>query len=172
MPNLIDRSVDEPIKMLIMADPGMGKTCALASLVNAGWNVRVLDFDNKVSAMIPYLTEESLHSDRVKYITLTDKLKVSSDGVVRCEGIPNAIVKCMTALDNWKTKSEDLGKVTSWTKSDILVMDTLTFMGDAAMRKVKVANARDGKRTHPQDWGDAQQIQRNLLQVFFSSAIK
>ena len=46
MPNLSKHQSSEFTKLLLMGDSKSGKTGALASLVLAGYKLRILDFDN------------------------------------------------------------------------------------------------------------------------------
>ena len=166
-------SIDEnqaSVKACLMADSGDGKTCALASLVNAGYEMAVLDFDNKIRAIRPFLTDEAFSSGRLHFAELTDKLKTINDKIVP-KGQPIATTKAMTLLNHWKIGEEDLGPVSSWGPNRILVVDTLTFQGDAAMRHVQALASASGDRIHPSHWGEAQRIQQGFLELLCSQAI-
>jgi Tfp pilus assembly pilus retraction ATPase PilT len=51
MPSMLDHESNELVKILVAADSGSGKTGSLASLVDAGFNLRILDFDNGLSVL-------------------------------------------------------------------------------------------------------------------------
>ena len=51
MPSLANHQSNEFTKLLIEGDSGSGKTGALASLVKAGYKLRILDMDNGLDAL-------------------------------------------------------------------------------------------------------------------------
>ena len=66
-----------PIKALLMGEAGSGKTSALASLLAAGYQVRVIDADNKIDGLRNILThKDSKYKrdsiERLAYVTLTE----------------------------------------------------------------------------------------------------
>jgi len=167
-----------------MADSGSGKTGALASLANAGYNVRVLDFDNGLDVLRAYLTPEGL--SRVHYVTLTDKLKGGGASGSLPEGIPQSTATAMKMLDNWKifkaqTKDEiaakapkevleDFGPVSTWDENDVIVIDSLTLQGNSALRHIMAMN----NASHEKKWGwygPAMEVQEGLLERLYSTAI-
>src|SRR3990167_5326691 len=86
MANLANHPSALKTNLLFLGDSGMGKTGALASLAIAGYNLRIMDYDNGVDILAnilkpgiqPYMLtpEQSLTAiSRVDYITLTDKFK-------------------------------------------------------------------------------------------------
>ena len=172
MADIADKEQLTAAKVLVMGPPGAGKTCALASLANAGYHMGVIDFDNKIHPMVPYLTDEAKAAGRVKYATLTDKLQATADGKIIPVGTPTSTLKAMKLLNHWKTTSEDLGRIQDWDNNHILVIDTLTFQGRSALRHVQQLAGTQGQRPTPADWGNAQEIQRGLLLLLFSEAIK
>ncbi|HSE45495.1 MAG TPA: hypothetical protein VLA89_09255, partial [Gemmatimonadales bacterium] len=55
--NLSDASSQPLVKLMLVGDSKSGKTAALASLVEAGYELRVLDLDNK---LVPSYFEQTL----------------------------------------------------------------------------------------------------------------
>ena len=55
MPPLATHAATKRTKLLIVGDPGSGKTALLGSLANAGYNVRILDFDAGVDILFAYV---------------------------------------------------------------------------------------------------------------------
>src|SRR4051812_44359341 len=80
MPPLANHQSAKTTKLLLMGDSGTGKTGALASLADAGFNLRILDFDNGIDALFNYLTDPKSKyskesSARVHYRTLTEQMR-------------------------------------------------------------------------------------------------
>lgn len=171
MPPLSKHHSAETVKLILMADSGSGKTGALASLANAGYNLRIMDFDNGLDVLPRYCTEEGLA--RVNYVTLTDALKMSqgsSTGVLP-NGVPQALTNAIKLMNHWKTEDEDLGPVTSWGTKDILIVDSITMQGEAAMRWGMAVNGKsqEAKWGH---YGPAMEQQEGLFSMLFSTDIK
>jgi hypothetical protein len=174
------------IKGLHLGASGSGKTGALASLANAGFNLRIVDYDNGLDCLGSFLTPEA--ADRVIYETFTDKFTVSPAGV-SWAGMPTAFSNSMKLLSNWKmpertingvlTPAYDLGPISSWTEQDILIIDSLTIMGNAIMRynlglQSSSSNFSEERKLHPRqsDWGEAQNRQEAVLEMLYSDQIK
>ena len=81
-----------------------------------------------------------------------------------------AWTKAVTLLSNWK--SDSLGPVSSWTPNDILVIDSLTHCGEAAMRYHQSLNAKLGQHPSLPDWGVVQTMMKELLELLKDSEIK
>jgi len=120
--------------LLIEGDSKAGKTGALASLVAAGFKLRVLDFDNGLDVLKQYILRDAPDKlDNVEFRTLRDDRKASAMGhVITSKAFPEAL----KMLDKWKYKEDDvetdLGDPASWGADCILVIDSLTFLSDAA----------------------------------------
>lgn len=137
MPKLSEHQSNAYTKLLIEGDSKSGKTGSLASLVAAGYKLRILDFDNGLDVLKQYI----LHScpeliDNVEYRTLRDERKASSQGPT-IAGKPRAFVDAYKMIDHWRYTDEngsevDLGVPSDWGPSCILVLDSLTFLSDAA----------------------------------------
>jgi hypothetical protein len=134
------------VKVIIMGDSGSGKTGHLASLANAGYQLRVLDIDNKLGILRSYLdanAEENIH-----FITLRDDISAPKANAYR------DLTKII--WNGWKTKTENLGALSEWDANSVLVIDSLTFLGKAAMHK---AASEGGKPMNTKltmsEWGEA-----------------
>lgn len=173
MSTLASRTNDQLFKGLLVGYPGTGKTGALACLANAGYNIRILDFDGNIEPLARYVRPE--FRENVEIVALEDRLKM---GPRRVEplGIPTAFATALKLLDNWKYKEGerevDFGPVTKWTSDDILVLDSLTGMGRAAFRRTIVLNGRTGdKLPRIQDWGAAMGDQEALIELLTSASV-
>jgi len=157
--------------MLLIGDSGTGKTGALASLVKAGYELVILDFDNGLDILVSLLEKEPNAKEllaRVSYSTCTDKMK-SVSGLMVPEGVPKAFSKAMNLLSNWKTEDEDLGPLSTWGSNRILVVDSLTFLSKAAFRWVEGINfSNDGRAIY----GEAQKRVEGCLGMLYSDAVK
>jgi hypothetical protein len=77
-----------------------------------------------------------------------------------------AWTKAVTLLYNWK--SDNLGPVSSWTPNDILVIDSLTHCGEAAMRYHQSLNAKTGMHPTLPDCGIVQTMMKECLRCSIS----
>lgn len=165
------------IKMLLIGGSGSGKTGALASLVNLGYEFFILDFDNGLEPLITHT--ETAKRKLIHYHTLTDELKpkkkAGKRSLAKTKDKPEAINDALSLVDDWRDDLEDdnaksLGSVWDWGPNKILVIDSLTLMGEAAMRYNLALNVRE--RPEIQDWEAAINMQREMLQMLFQTQIK
>lgn len=171
------------IKAILIGDSGSGKTGSIAALANAGYNIRALDYDSGLQIWSQYLTPEA--RKRVYYETLTDKFFIEPDGKMNWEDPPLAYVNGCKLLRHWKMPERkvgdlaipayDLGNPINWGSDTILVMDSMTGFGSAAMRHVLTMNkASLERRQHPwpQDMGEAQNLVEYFLEFVRSAQLK
>jgi len=158
--------------MLLMGDPGAGKTGSLASLAHAGYNLRIIDLDNKLEVLINQLRDPKSPYDkeawkRVRYVTLTEKANVIGGTM----GNPRS-------FSNWNrigatmNKFEDLGSVFDWTDKDVLVIDSLTAAGTAAFNLAAGQNAGNKNVDNRMFYFHAQNYLENLAIVLASDDVK
>ena len=105
MPTLSQHQSSATTKMLLIGDSGSGKSGALASLADAGFNLRVLDLDNGLDVLKNLLTDpkSSYKQDsasRVEYLTLTDKMRNINGRLVPASA--SVWSRTVGMLDNWK----------------------------------------------------------------------
>lgn len=177
MPSLAEHSSLEFVKGLYLGDPGAGKTGSLDSLVAAGYDLRIYDYDNLLGSLVQQILHR--HPEllgRVSYQTFTDKMEGKDIPVVMVEknarvqpftkGTPTAFVNGLKQLTRWKTEDEDFGDPGTWGPDVVLVLDSLTNLGQAALRYAMVMNplAKDGRTF----FGTAQSLVLNVLQLLFS----
>jgi hypothetical protein len=171
MPTLANHHASKVSKMLLIGDSGSGKTGALASLANAGYNLRILDFDNGCDVLHAFVDSDKL--DNVVIETLTDKMVPSMDGPAQPVGVATdmAYARAMRLIQNWKTPDGTFGPITNWGENDVFVLDSLTIQGNACLNYIKAANNSLAER----DWGfygPAMELQEKFLQLLFSDAVK
>ena len=182
MPSMTQHPVSHITKMLLLGESGSGKTGSLASLVKAGYNLRILDFDNGVDIYKNLLEGDTEALGRITYETLTDKMKGVAGKSIP-DGMPTAFSRATALLDRWQMKETlgpdgevypayDLGQITSWGSNDVLVIDSLTMMANAAMRWVLTVNNRPPGVKQLQDYGAAQDMIEAVLQRLYCDAVK
>jgi hypothetical protein len=151
MAKLADDTQVDFVKGLIYGDGGAGKTSSLISLVQAGYKLRIYDFDNllkPLKGLIKARCPERI--DQVSVQTFTDKLKGIDVPVVmqgasmkvmpNVVGTPKAYSDAMKQLNHWKDGDEDLGAPSSWGEDTIVVIDSLTSAANSAFRYVQAMN--------------------------------
>src|SRR5271167_481522 len=181
MTKLANHQSAQTTKLLLVGDNGSGKTGALASLASAGYSIRILDLDNGIDVLRSLLTDPKYISgpaaiyksdsiERIDFETITDPMKSVAGKLMPSKA--TAWQRAVGLLDNWKTSSSDFGPLTTWTSKDVLVIDSLTFICNAAMQFVLSMNARLGQQPHQSDWYQGQQLIEGLCQKLFDEAIK
>jgi len=136
VPPLTEHQASKITKLIILGDSTSGKTGSLASLACAGYNLRIIDLDNNADVLYDYLTSPKSpyppgHAQNVRIITLTDPLKNISGKIYFAKSV--VWPKVMSLLDNWTDGEEKLGPVTNWGEKDILVIDSLSKLAEAAL---------------------------------------
>ncbi len=178
MPKLSDHQSNEFTKMLIMGDSGSGKTGCLVSLLKAGYKLFILDWDNGLEPLKQFAFKECPEMvDNVEYRTLRDKRKATAEGATVVA--PKAFLEGIKMLDLWKYKADDGGEInfgspSEWGRDCILVIDSLTFMSDAAYdwREPLAPRSRDGKYDARAVYGDAQAAIENVLALLTSEGFR
>jgi hypothetical protein len=138
MTSLRDHHSNTLVKLLYLGDSKAGKTTSLACLVDAGYHLRILDFDNLLdvfTSKVRELCPDKL--DNVEFRTLRDKVKGTDAGMI-IDGKPKAWIDSLKMLNNWKYTDEngeifDLGSPAEWGPDCILVIDSLSRWCDAAL---------------------------------------
>ena len=165
MGTLADLPTGGAAKLLIAGDSGSGKTCSIASIVKAGYEVFVADTDNGVRVLrsTGLLTDEE--QAKVKYLTFRDK----------SDGKPTAWNRLRETLitKGWVDGDTNYGKIDTWDSNRVLILDTLTFAGKAAINFVLNNNNRQlDAQLSPGEWGDAARALENLVAHITSDHLK
>jgi hypothetical protein len=168
MPSLQSPQPTALVKALLIGDSGTGKTGSLASLVAAGYRVRILDMDNKVqNGILPQVLKrvapDKLSS--VDFEALRDRYKSTPAGPM-VDGLPKAFVSAIGLLDKWT----DGTKPAEWGPNTVLVIDSLTFLSDAAFNWAKGMNPTS---KDPRQWyGAAQEAIESVIAQLTSDSFK
>jgi hypothetical protein len=171
MPSLSEYSQTKSIKMLSIGDSGKGKTGALAALAEAGFKLRILDYDNGVGILASLLKSKPALAN-VIYEPCLDEYQTVGQKILP-KGMPTAFSKGLNMLSKWKSKDgTDLGAVSSWGKDTILIIDSLSHMSNAALQYVLAINNRSGEHPWQSDWGQAMDMIEAMLKILYSDQIK
>lgn len=191
MPPLTSHHSAQTTKLLLIGDSGSGKTGALASLAAAGYNLRILDFDNGMDVLKDYLTNPASSymkkdpkvASRVHYVTLTDKMRTIQGKIFPMAA--QAWSQGISLLEHWKepqpwqpkdTPPVDFGRLTDWGPQDVLVIDSFTMVSTAAMNFYLFMNGLLGQTRggydYQRDIGGTQSLLRTLLEMLYDSNVK
>ena len=138
MPKGSQHSSASLTKMLLVGESGSGKSGALASLAAADYKLRILDFDNGLDFLMRYMRKNHPDKiDNIEFVPLRDKLKKNAaTGAMMPAGVPKAYTDGVGFLDKW----EDGTSPQTWGPNHVLVIDSLTFMAQAAFRWKEALN--------------------------------
>lgn len=148
MPNIADHVASTRVKALLMGDPGSGKTTVCATLANSGYNTRIIDSEEGLDGLIYFLTEEG--ASRTHYQTVATYTEFSD------------------ILSKGWVSPENLGKIQEWGPEDVLVIDTLTTIGEMALRGFQGNKSVADRR----DYHQAQQMVIGVLSFLMSKLVK
>ena len=186
MPPITAHQSSTTTKLLLIGDSGGGKTGALASLAQAGYNLRIIDLDNGVDILKNLLTDPASPykvkdlASQVQYITVTDPMKKAAvktaDGNLAANAtlvpaVAKAWPKVISLLTDWTDGDIKLGSILTWTPQDILVIDSLSRLSDAAKNFILGMNGRLGQPPFQSDWGDAQRLVEGLLAMLYDEHV-
>ena len=197
MAGILDH-MDAPAKILLIGKSGAGKTGSLASLVAAGYNLRIIDTDKGIRPLqslltdsrYPYIktiTDKGIDLNQaVRYISIDTSMKLQNtkkrigDNKFSVETLlaPNdarAWGTMLDALDNWREGDVSLGSVRTWTANDILVFDSFSTLAKCAYYFSQSLNGRLGARDngfdYQRDIGEAQSQLTRLLELLYDSGV-
>lgn len=155
-------------RILMIGAPKSGKTGSLACLVNSGkYQLRILDLDRNLDPL--YVFVDSDKRDCVSVITLFDNLR-DTGKKVEVSGEPSAFKNTLRALDHWvDDEGRDFGAVKDWGPDVVLVLDSLTALGEAAFRRRRhVRPAGSSGDDNISDWGQAIKDQSAVMEMLAS----
>lgn len=180
-----------PIKMINIGDTGSGKTGALASLASAGYRLAILDLDNGTESLVNLLTDPKSGYPKeaianIRWKTITEPMRVLGGNIVpRSATVWNRTTEM---LDNWKggkralpsgeivDAEEPWGPIWNWDSSYVLVLDTLSTLGEASRNFNLMMNGNLGKKRtsmeEMRDIGAAQNQLDKFLQLVFDESLK
>ena len=160
MPTLDQHQSSDYTKILYIGDSSSGKTGSLVSLLSDGYRFRIIDMDNGLTALKTYGKKAGADLSLIEYETYRDEFRMTPTGPMP-KGVPKAFTGAMAKLTEW-SEIEDPRSIT--------VIDSLTFLGKAAMAWAKGMNptVKD-----PRQWFyTAQQAVETVLAMITSEAYK
>jgi len=167
MGNGADETV-EPIRLLYLGYPGSGKTGSLAALANAGFKLRILDFDGNLEPLRAYT--DAAHKKNLDWLTFEDATVVGRHGYQEVQGIPEAFNNALRAMIEWKDGDRNLGRSKDWGPDTIVVLDSMTSMGQAAKWKIIKMQNKNPETVSDRVWGLAMQEQEEFIKNLTSSS--
>jgi len=172
MPTLADPQPNKPRKLLLVGEPGTAKTSSIASLANHGLEVFILDLDNGLEPLLhpKYGVKEEFRG-HVHFKTITQKMKATPLGPI-VFGEPKVYSRTLRALNSWKEGEVDFGNAGEWDTTRVLVLDSLSALGEAAMHFSLQLNKRLNQQPFQSDWGVAMNKQESLCEMLCSAEVK
>ena len=161
------------VKALSLGYPGTAKTGSLAALANSGrYKLRIVDLDGNAAPLYEYIDPKFY--ENVDIVTIQEDLKLVGNAI-RTKGPPVVFKKTMDLLTQWRytegDQETDLGSLYDWGTDTVLVLDSLTALGKAAMRRVLMLQNRLDSGPRQKDWGLAQTDQEAVCEILTSGAI-
>jgi hypothetical protein len=152
-----------PVRAMLVGYPGAGKTGALACLLNAGFKLRILDFDGNLEPLLLYADKSRLGN--LDVMSFEDKVRMGQGGLEPI-GIPTAFANAFKAMDKWDNGEESA----NWGLETVVVLDSLTAMGSAAMARSMKLNNKTPMNMTDRVWGMAMAEQEEFVKRLTSSA--
>lgn len=161
MPSLSSHTGSSLVKAIAIGDSGAGKTGALASLVAAGYKLRIVDFDNGLDRLVFELRKANLPLDLVEYETCTDKFQNLGG-----KPVPQTAKAWSEGMDALTKFCKDC------TPDHVIVVDSATFAARAALRWILKLNGRISSPPYQSDWGEAQRLVEGMFGLLYDSGVQ
>jgi len=167
MTTLADHKSSDFVKLIFIGHSGAGKTGALTPLVEAGYELRIIDLDSGLDALVNHVSEVNPKLlSSVEFESFRDRVKMTASGPAVI-GSPKAYVQTLNALEKWPADGSDPAK---WGARRVLVIDSLTNLGRAAFQWAKAANPTS---KDPRQWyKTAQDLLEDLIANVTSDAFE
>src|SRR5712672_399137 len=111
------------------------KTGALAALANAGYKIRMIDFEGNTAPLYANTLPEN--RSNIAIASVRDKITLGGGrDITQCTN-PVAFRQAWRLLDNFVDNAgNELGSAADWGDDTVLVIDGITQMGEACMRRI------------------------------------
>ena len=156
------------VKLLLLGDAKSGKTTSLASLVAAGYKLRILDFDNLLDTLAQRVRNECpQYLENVEFRSIRDSYKGTQAGTV-IDGKPRAWIDSLKMLNRWQYDEVDFGIPGTWGPECVLVIDSLSRWCDSAydFHEAMTPKGRSGESDGRAVYGNAQDdVERQLANL-------
>lgn len=159
----------EPARVMLVGYPGTAKTGAIAALANAGFKIRMLDFDGNYVSLLKFTKPE--FRSNIDIVTLEDSLKALPASYLSSPQ-PTAFAKGLKLMDRWEymegETKVDLGSSDNWGMDTVVVLDSLTAMGECAFRRAMALSNKTPTNVTQQVWGLAMKEQDQFIEKLTS----
>jgi hypothetical protein len=148
----------DPLRVMVGGWPKGGKTASIVALLNAGYKVRMLDFEGNYDVILNYAKPEALKN--LDIVTIQDKQ--SSDGMTPFDSVDSpkdmGYSRALQQLKDWKTTDADgqpisLGAAYTWGPDTVLVLDNLTRLGEMSNRRARRLKGQKAGSSTANTWG-------------------
>ena len=162
MPDISEHTALTTIKALCAGDGGTGKTGSLVSLVDAGYDLRILDTDRGSDILANLLKGKKLRPGQVQFETVEDGYRqVGGKAVPDGKGFEKAIGLCM----KWSDGTNPI----EWGPEKVFVVDSLTTMGRLSLTRTLKLVGKLGQPPSQPDWGNAINDLKAFLETILSN---
>ena len=150
-------------KIMLIGDSGTGKTGSLISLLEAGYHLHFIDMDNGLKFIANWCRKNRPDLlSKVDYVYCRDKYYPHPTEGMKFKPPASAYIKASRLLDKWEDGSEP----SKWGESHVLVVDSLTYLGYAALNQAYTlmpASASGAKPNGMQIYGMAGEAISNFM---------
>lgn len=154
------------VKMFYVGHSGTGKTGSLLSLIEAGYNIKLMDFDNGFQILINLIQHQC--PERLGQLDVESFRDIWTMGPTgpAVKGSPRAFTSATKMLDKWS----DGTSPAEWGPDTIFVLDSVTHYGRAAYNFAVSLNPQyKDQKLH---YHAAQQLIFNQLATIMSDYFK
>ena len=170
MPSMTNHK--KSLRVLIVGDPGSGKSTAVGKLAEHGQELFICDFDDNLNPLPQFVKKDSL--ENIHYETLLDPVTIDEvSGKPIVKGIPTAWSRYTKLAKEWvdSETGESFGAPDDWDDTQWFVEDSMTTKGNAAMNYTMFKRKRMGKRRGFAEWGDAIERMEGSMQMFQAAQV-
>jgi hypothetical protein len=158
-----EQIADPYFRTLLVGDSGTGKTGALLSLIEAGYEIRMLDMDGGAASLVQLIKHHCPERlNQFDYIVLRDEFQSHPSKGLSLKGPARAYPQAIKFLGKW----DDGSTPSEWGENTVFVLDTLTTFGRAAFLW---AQSLQPAAKDPRQWyGAAQDSIKTVLDLLTS----
>ena len=158
----------EPLKAIIAAGSGYGKTGALWSLAAAGFNLKIFDSDRGTNILRSALRDNPAALSRVQVESFTNRLRGNKAGFLVGKGSPDAWPRALGALD----KFPQGGSIYDWGPDTVVVIDSLSMFGRQALLYAMHVDSKSGRQPEIQHYGYAMSQLEGMMALLYGDDVQ
>lgn len=174
MPSLDAYLTTPPIKGLLAGHSGAGKTCSLVSLIAAGYPLCIVDLESSMAPLASMAAQWSLVDQLPRLTsvqTIAPQYSVVGEKLKADVGSAPVWSQILNLLMNWP----GLGPIYNWPSEFVLVIDSLTALGNATLsanRAAIAAQSRGKSEAFGRDIGGAQDDLASLFDTLRAASVR